>query len=308
MTQTNTDVLGPALAGRGAPLDREAAARDWGRAFIGLAALGNRRWRSYILALLRIVLYPTVFTVAVVAAPILQGRRPDLPMPMVVAMLGSMVAMGAAVVQTVARTHRRPWRSLISADLKIDWRRLAIGCGVETVLSIAMLLVDLFTGTGSRFPSLAIIGPIALAIPLIPLQAASEELLFRGYLTQELGRFIRNRVLLVTIVALIFAALHLNAYGPLTFPYMIAASVAFSLVTLRDGRLEVAIGAHTAMNWIAVCATDGLGLEHAPMRVEWTSLIVIVVHGAVFYGLTRLLVRRLGDDPGGRECATASVS
>ena len=72
----------------------------------------------------------------------------------------------------------------------------------------------------------------------IPPQAASEGLLFRGYLTQALGRIIRSRVLIAATVGLVFSLLHFNAHGPLTVPYFFVLSLIFSLVSLRDERLR----------------------------------------------------------------------
>src|SRR5439155_4982160 len=119
-----------------------------------------------------------------------------------------------------------------------DWRHVAIGVGAELAIVLGQLaLIHLVTGWPWRFALPAALPLVLLTLLLIPLQAASEEILFRGYLTQALGRLARSRALIAAIVAAIFGALHLNTYGPLTVPYFFMLPLIFSPVSLRDGRL-----------------------------------------------------------------------
>ena len=104
-----------------------------------------------------------------------------------------------------------------------------------------------------------------------------------------------------------FGGLHLNAYGPLTVPYFLGLSLIFSLVSLRDDRLELVVGGHAAMNLFAfVVASSMLGPEtlgragqgmigatQAAMPFNAAAIAVLIVNGALFYGLTRVLVRLL---------------
>jgi hypothetical protein len=62
-------------------------------------------------------------------------------------------------------------------------------------------------------------------------------------------------------------------------------------VSLRDERLELTIGAHTAMNWLAVGAAGALGASGADLHLNAAAIAVLIAHGALFYGLTRILVR-----------------
>jgi len=276
----------------------------WGWTFIELAAFGINNRRSYFIALLRILFYPLAFSLAFFAlvgawlAFVSPDRFPPLPPPIAVVMwaFGSEIVMGIAVVQSVTRTHRRPWLSLVSARLTLDWKRLAIGAGVQAILiiltSALLFLIQFITGQpwllAATLPTLPV---LTLALLLTPLQAASEEILFRGYLTQALGLIFRSRSKIVVVVGIIFAVLHFNAYGPLTMPYMFVLSFIFSLVTLRDDRIELAIGAHAAQNWLAVGTIDSLVYGHAAIQITWPYLLTVVLQGILFYGLTRLLVR-----------------
>jgi membrane protease YdiL (CAAX protease family) len=273
----------------------------WGWTFIDLAALGINNRRSYFVALLRIVFYPlafslATFTLVVAWAVFVTHRLLPLPPPIavVVAVFGSEIAMGIAVLRSVTRTHRRPWLSLVSAPLTLDWKRLAIGAGVQAILAILtsafLLLMHLVTVQPWRLA--ATLPVLTLALLLTPLQAASEEILFRGYLTQAFGRIFRSRTKIVVAVGMTFAVLHFNAYGALTIPYMFGFSLILSLATLRDDRIELAIGAHTAQNWLGVVVSiDSLVDGGTEIQITWPYLLAIVLHGILFYGLTRLLVR-----------------
>jgi membrane protease YdiL (CAAX protease family) len=264
-----------------------------GSAFIGLAALGSNSRRSYIVSFLRIVLYPHAFLIAFAGFAVWLAYPRDLsPVAMVVLMFGYVIAGGVAVVQSVARTHRRPWLSLISVGLTVDWRRLAIGAGVQAILAVPVLIVAHFVIGQPLRPTPAL--PVALlALLLTPLQAASEEMVFRGYLTQALGRIFRDRVKTVVIVGILFALMHWNTYGLLTMPYMFLASVILSVVSLRDEGLELTIGAHAATNWLGLNEIGALASGQAPPQVTWLHFPVLIIGGLLLYALTRLLVRRL---------------
>ena len=284
----------------GDALGQKARRRGW--RFIDLAELGINTWGSYGATLLRVVAYPLAVTALLSLWDVLAGPRLGgwwAPLDAVVLQFGPIVIAGAALLRGVARSHCRPWLSLIAPDLRLDWRRLAIGGGVELlILGGQLALVEALTGWRWSLSLPAALPLFALAVLLIPLQAASEEMLFRGYLTQALGRISRSRVLIGVIVGLVFGLLHFNAHGPLTVPYFLVLSLTFSLVSLRDERLELAIGGHAAINLFGFAAANLIvvgpgivGLDPAAVSFNWAAIVVLVVNGVLFYGLTRLLVR-----------------
>jgi membrane protease YdiL (CAAX protease family) len=284
----------------GDALRQKARPRGW--QFIDLAELGRNTGRSYGAALLWIV--PPIAVLLALALglfPLVNSQVPGSLAPIVgvLAQYCLIIVAGGAALRGVVREHRRPWRSLIAPDLAIDWRRLAVGGVVElAILGGQLALVHALTGWPWRFSISAGLPLLLLAVLLTPLQAASEEVLFRGYLTQALGRIVRSRVLIALTVGLVFGLLHLNAHGLLTVPYFFVLSLIFSLVSLRDERLELVIGGHTAMNSFAfVAANSGLvgaaigSIEEGAVPFNWAAIVALIVHGALFYGLTRLLVR-----------------
>jgi CAAX protease family protein len=284
--------------------------RGLGWDFIDLAGLGDNRLRCYLIGLLRILLYPLGFAIiagvaigVAIAIPAALAHRPFPgigPIPMLILQFGSIAMVGVAVLRTVARTHKRTWLSVVAPDLRLDWRRLAIGLGFELALKLLLLLFAAAAGQvrGATFAAMTAdqLALLGVALFLVPLQAASEEILFRGYLTQALGRILPSRCLIVVAIALLFGLLHLNTYGPVTLPYFLVLSLLYSLVSLRDGRLELAIGGHAAMNLFAVWLGNAMSGEpatpHAAVTLTWAMVAILLAHGALFYALTRLLVRR----------------
>jgi membrane protease YdiL (CAAX protease family) len=114
---------------------------------------------------------------------------------------------------------------------------------------------------------------------------------------------IRSRIVIAIAVGAIFGALHLNARGWLTLPYFMLLSLFYSLVSLRDEGLEIAIGGHAGLNLFAYAAANsgvmapaaigaatGDGASGA-MPLNAAAILVLSVDGALFYGLTRLSVR-----------------
>ena len=276
-----------------------AGDRGRGWAFIDLAGLGVNTVRSYVVTLLRILVLPVGFVVLAFAALYAAAASRLLPPsgePAAVIATGfaTVVVLGLVLAWSVARAHRRPWMSLVSTDLALDPRRLAIGVGVEgALLLIIVSVAHLVIGNRAAAPGGAALTlpAAAVAIALTPLQAASEEMLFRGYLTQGLGRLVRSRVAIAVIVGILFGAAHFNAYGPLTMPYLFILSLIYSLVSLRDERLELTIGAHTATNWFAMAAGYAAGINPTAAHVRWSMIAVLLLNGALFYALTRLFVR-----------------
>jgi uncharacterized protein len=152
----------------------------------------------------------------------------------------------------------RPFSSLISTDLKFRIRRCLFGAALYLLLHfITIAAVSTFLSMRAGvwlIPFRHFVWPHAdkvfvtlLTIVTIPFLAFSEELFFRGWLTQTLRQYVRFPVAVVVIVAVVFAAYHrqYDFHGKIE---IFAASLGYSVLSLRDQRLELSIGAHTMLN------------------------------------------------------------
>jgi hypothetical protein len=194
--------------------------------------------------------------------------------------------------------HRRPPRTLITAAPSINWGRVALGFGVWSGIQA------LFTGLGYLLDPSGLMftlnpstfGPfLVMAVCLVPLQSTAEELLFRGYLVQWASLLSRNRVFLTAVSGMLFTLPHLaNPEVGLDVPAMVAQYFAlgafFAWISLRDGTLELAIGAHAANNLFAVLLVNYPNSALPSPSVFTTasfeplpSLIWLLVGIALFY-------------------------
>jgi len=152
--------------------------------------------------------------------------------------------------------HQRPFRTLITPARSFAWGRFFQGFAVWFVLSGLTSLVEAFLYPG-RYVWTLDLGryiPFAfLALVLIPIQTSAEELFFRGYILQCIGLRLRNIWILSAISGFLFMAPHLLNpearvnYGLMGFYYFFIGAV-MAYVTLKDGRLELALGLHAANN------------------------------------------------------------
>jgi phytanoyl-CoA hydroxylase len=146
--------------------------------------------------------------------------------------------------------------SLITPYARFDWRRASEGACVWLAFAALCSVVEAVMYPGRyRFtfnPQVFFIYS-ALALLLTPLQTATEELLFRGYVMQGLSLLLKRPWALIVISAALFALPHAAnpevALAPwLVLPQYFIIGVLLAVVTLKDGRLELAIGIHAANN------------------------------------------------------------
>ncbi len=241
-------------------------------AYLDLVRLGKNDWWRYLLSVVLILLF-WQFLGAVPFALLMgwylldgdpatdldtYGLRGDETSIFIVSMLASVFFL-AGIFLAVRYIHGRPLRTLITPAPALDWRRAGQGFWVWFVIVALLSLAEalLYPGRYVWTPDLRRFLPfVFLALILIPIQTSAEELFFRGYLLQWVGLRWRNIWLLSALSGLIFGSMHtLNPefqFNPLllsVYYFLMGAVPAY--VTLRDGRLELALGFHAANNLFA---------------------------------------------------------
>lgn len=301
---------------------RAADAQD----YIDLARLGRTGFWVGVRGFVRIVLYFAAMVAAAVAAlklavfefpeivPTLEALRVGKAGPEIefAAILVQSIVVLWAVHDATVRTQRRPFLSLVSPSRRIEPLRVLAGA---VAALIAMLAGSVLADAAAHLWGLADDSAVApewhapgrewliaagIGIVIVPLQAGGEELLFRGWLTQTLGQAIRWPPLLALIVGLLFALMHAPD-TPASLAYYTALSLGFSAVSLSDGRLELAIGAHIAQNlFVLLVVTPFLeGTDPTLLGSRQTAIGAIALTGGVaqsvlLYALTRWPAYRRG--------------
>ncbi|WP_182526144.1 CPBP family intramembrane glutamic endopeptidase [Nocardioides dongkuii] len=198
---------------------------------------------------------------------------------------------------------RPGWLSSVRPRIRWGWLGLCLVlafAALVTTLIVAALLptqgegtevtsgVNDFTRTSRDF--------LLVVLLLTPLQAAGEEYVFRGYLTQAFGGLVSSPYLAVLGPALLFALAHGAQDPPIFFDRFAFGVVAGVLVVLTGG-LEAGIAMHVLNNFVAF----GIALAFGDMTTvlnptggTWWSIPVTLTQSLTFLGLTVWAGRSLG--------------
>jgi uncharacterized protein len=281
---------------------------SFSRAFIDLAKMGRTDWRSVALTFLLVKFLSIVIglmSVIAVVSPIFSehGLFHILNADSVVIRVVNPAAYVFGLWLACKKILRRPFLSLISTDMTFDIRRCLLGAALYLLASVlsfvaTSLFYSMRAGTWlvplGRFEwphhNDQIVTSIATLI-VIPFLAFAEELFFRAWLTQTLGHYIRSTITIVALVAVLFAAAHTQYELQLKVAIALS-SLGLSALTLRDQRLELAIGAHSMMNvWATLLLLFFTGSRpHVQVTTTtldlWTHIILKeVLPFALMYGL-----------------------
>lgn len=228
------------------------------KSFLDAVYKGKNRWQAYYWCLLLIVIYWWLLSgyVALTCQTIFTAFFGHTDAGFFVASFAPFIFLLVILILCVGRIHHRSFYSLVNADASIDFKRLASGFGIWSLQLFAFTGLDVLGNRASYTYTFEprewfIVLPFALI--LIPIQASTEELLYRGYLTQGLSLLTKNRLILISVISLAFALPHFaNPEMQRGFVWMaltyFAWGVFFAAITLKDEGLELAIGAHVANN------------------------------------------------------------
>ncbi|MFV0361301.1 CPBP family intramembrane glutamic endopeptidase [Tropicimonas sp.] len=139
-----------------------------------------------------------------------------------------------------------------------DWARgFAIGVSVQIpFLGAAVLLGALLDPPVANLQFASWLRFLPLALPLIFVQTAAEELFFRGYLMQQLAARFAARLIWMGLPALLFALLHWDPAAGANLPVVLLYTFLFALVasdlTEQTGSLGAAMGLHFGNNVVAM--------------------------------------------------------
>ena len=234
--------------------------------FFALARNKNQ-WYWYILAVGIILIFAFIFSLPIFGIASMNGVK-DTSKNLTAKGLGISDALflGVEMLPSIGLTlgviasawllHKRPWKSLITAYPDIRWERFLFGnllwlglmIGGEVILYSLNPDNYIFQFDSTQFVALLII-----SVLVVPLQAAGEELFFRGYLMQGIGWGTKKPLIALIITSVGFGLLHLanpemEKYGQEFIVVYIIMGLFFGIIALMDDGLELAIGVHTINN------------------------------------------------------------
>jgi membrane protease YdiL (CAAX protease family) len=222
--------------------------------------------------------------------------------------LGWGVAILVAVL-VVTRLHRLPAGVLASVVGRIRWRWLLTCLGLAVLALVATVAVSIFlpqqggTEVAGEVNDVTgqLVGFVLVILLLTPLQAAGEEVAFRGYLTQACGGLVQGSgrgVMAAAIVvpAVLFALAHGAQDAPVFVDRLAFGLVAGALVVLTGG-LEAGIAMHVLNNVAAfglALAFSDIDTALQPTSGTWWSLPGTLTQSLVYLALVVSAARRAG--------------
>lgn len=182
------------------------------------------------------------------------------------------------VLLVVWAWHGRSPRSVVTAAPRFAWGRAAIAfvaCGTP-LLAVSLLVGD---ETGPADGGAAwMLRILPFLLLFTPIQAAAEEILFRGYLLQATASIARSHVAILAVNAALFAAVH--GINPEALANPVAALIGFAIwgaglawISLRDRGLELVIGAHVANNLVSFAIAGYLRLPFHARAEHYEPLV-----------------------------------
>jgi membrane protease YdiL (CAAX protease family) len=252
--------------------DRRAAIKGNLQFFLDLAQQGKNDWWRYLLAVLLILFFWQIIGAIPSVALFILNSLPGsyqaamqtygLPGSLsgFVALMLASVFFIIGIYISIRFIHHRPLKTLLTSTRSIALERLFQGFGVWFILAALMSLMEALLYPGRYILTLDVrrfIPFLFLALILIPIQTTAEELFFRGYILQGFGLRFRNIWILSGISGLLFCLPHMmhpeaSVNYPLLGLYYFAFGFSLAYITMRDGRLELALGAHAANNLFSV--------------------------------------------------------
>lgn len=228
------------------------------------------------------------------------------PTPALLAYLNLSLATAIAVVALAAFVlHRMPLRWVTSVGPRMRWRWFAV-CTWYAVVALAATLVvtALLPAQGDTSQVQTTVNEftpvvrdfLLVVVLLTPLQAAGEEYLFRGYLTQACGGLFGSRAVAVLVPALLFGLAH-GAQDLPVFMDRFGFGVVAGVLVIATGGLEAAIAMHVLNNFLAfglALAFTDMASALNPTGGSWWSLPATLTQSLVFLGLCVRGARRRG--------------
>ena len=225
----------------------------------------------------------------------------------VLLILAAIPGLGLGAMLAVRVLHaRRP------ATLFGRRRRVIRHFTIAAATCLAILVVSLLIPFGyTPLPGLDLtlwLSFLPLALVAIAAQAGAEEILFRGYLQQQLAARFASPLVWLLVPSLIFGIAHFDPGAPPVVAWLVAAAaLLFGLcaadLTARTGSIGAAWGFHFANNVVAVLVLalngnlSGLALYVTPFGAEAVEILpnlilrdmatTIVIYAAIRFALAR---------------------
>ncbi len=276
---------------------------------------GYRWWTPLITALLAIAFFIVLTVVLVVIFVIIALTVPSTQKPLLNLLQTSVIDNGSPVILAASLasvaillpsiwfarliTGPRPTGLLSSVAGRLRWkwmsRLLLPALGVYLLSTVFSLVLQPLIA-GQPVPSGRVTATtwavVIVAVLLVPLQATAEEFVFRGYLMQSVGGWLRHPLFAILIPIPFFTFGH--AYDVWGMLDVSVFAIAATWLTWRTGGLEASIAAHVVNNTV-IFVIGAFGLVDVNSKTgDYTEVLVSIVTLAVYAFLVLRAAKRFG--------------
>ena len=196
----------------------------------------------------------------------------------------------------MAILHQVRPRWLWSVQARFRWRYFGLALALAAVVLNGVVLLSALVDAPVWGMQPGFWGFFVVILLTSPLQAAAEEVFFRGYLMQALGSLVAQPWFGVVVSALVFALLHGTQNLPL-FLDRLGFGLLAAVLVWRTGGLEAGIAAHVINNvfaYILAGLTSSIAEIRGISEIGWIDAAFDVGGFALFAGLAYLLARKIG--------------
>jgi membrane protease YdiL (CAAX protease family) len=193
----------------------------------------------------------------------------------------------------ITMVHQVAPRWLSSVRPRLRWRFLAMCLGVAVIATAVSLVSQLLLEPVHVHLQQGFWAFLIVIVLTSPIQAAGEEVFFRGYLMQALGSMYGRPWFGVIVSSVVFAFFHGSQNLPLFVDRLAFGLLAAALVS-RTGGLEAGIAAHVINNVFAYTfagLTGTIAGLRALDKISWLTAVIDVGGFALFAVLAYLVAR-----------------
>lgn len=224
-----------------------------------------------------------------------------------IVLLATFTGLIAGVATAVIMLHNRGFLTVLGPFSTL-WRHGLLAAGITFAALIASGLLPSQIMPEANMPTDVWVRYLPITLVLVLLQSGAEEILFRGYVQQQLAARFRSPWVWMVLPSMLFAAGHYapSVYGENALLIVAATGmigIIFADLTARTGSLGAAWGLHFANNTIGIAFVSsvdelgGLALyrlpdEALPADVERWALLQSMLIVFIIWLLIRLALRR----------------
>ncbi|GAA4807828.1 CPBP family intramembrane glutamic endopeptidase [Litoribaculum gwangyangense] len=204
--------------------------------------------------------------------------------------------------------HQRSILSLTTTRKKVDFKRILFSFTIIVAITIVSFTIAYYSDPSQiefQFNPIKFAILFVISIILFPFQIGLEEYLFRGYLMQHIGVFVKNKWFPLIFTSVLFGIAHsanpeVAEMGFITMVFYIGTGLLLGIMTLMDDGLELALGFHFGNNLLAalLITSDWSALQTDALfrytaEEANTSVMEIIVPVLVFYPIILILFSKV---------------